>query len=148
MTEIGKVAEPDCSKNSPEEQTVTPSVIDRVDEQESESVTTSLVAELINKQKAARATELDTKVIELRKHLPDPRDMFRKFLSIPWYDTKYFGKKIEGYEWYSIPPYIHLFINKKDEIDLQEFTEPTEDIVTSLWRKVYHTDSVREKFLV
>jgi hypothetical protein len=36
---------------------------------------------------------------------------------------------------------------KKDEIDLQEFTEPTEDIVTSLWRKVYHTDSGRDNFL-
>jgi hypothetical protein len=91
--------------------------------------------------KKAETDDLVSKVAELRKRLPDPKDMLQKFLEAPWFDTQNFSQKIEGYEWYSIPLYIHLFINKKDEIDLQEFTEPTEDIVTSLWRKVYHTDS-------
>ena len=42
--------------------------------------------------------------------------------------------------------FIYLLI-RKVEIDLEEFTEPTDDIVTPLWRKVYHTDSGRDNFL-
>jgi len=83
---------------------------------------------------------------ECLEYIPDPLGLLPKFIDTPWYDDTYVDKDIEGYEWYLLPPYIHLMLNNSDKIDLLQMSKPNLGIIGNAYRHIKKTPEGKIEF--
>mgnify|MGYP000390779513 CR=1 FL=1 len=93
-------------------------------------------------QQESRSIEL----AKLRKQLPDPANLLETFLELPWYDDTYFGRVIEGYPWYAVPPYVHLILEHNERLQFPSLHEPPNSIPEQSLRRCTRDEQGRAEF--